>query len=50
MKKLFNFCLATFAIVSVMSCNDDDDMNVIPQEPAASVGPNLMAYGLTEKQ
>ncbi|MCD9853587.1 DUF4394 domain-containing protein [Epilithonimonas sp. JDS] len=48
MKKLFNFCLATFAIVSVISCDNDDDIVGMPEEPAATVGPNLMAYGLTE--
>jgi len=48
MKKLFNFCLATLAIVSVISCDNDDDIAGMPEEPAATVGPNLMAYGLTE--
>ncbi|MNK54125.1 hypothetical protein D3C87_731030 [compost metagenome] len=47
MKKLFNFCLATFAMVSAMSCNNDDDMNPTPEEPV-TVGPNQVAYGLTE--
>ena len=47
MKKLFNYCLAIFAIVSAMSCNNDDDVNQMPEE-AISVGPNQLAYGLTE--
>jgi len=47
MKKLFNYCLATFAMVSAMSCNNEDDMNQMPEE-TISVGPNQLAYGLTE--
>ena len=47
MKKLFNFCLATFAMVSAMSCNNDDDMNPMPEEPVTA-GPNQLTYGLTE--
>ena len=48
MKKLFNFCVATFAIVSVISCDNDDTITGMPEEPAATVGPNQLAYGLTE--
>lgn len=48
MKKLFNLFVATFAIVSVISCDNDDEMEQMLQEPVATVGPNLMAYGLTE--
>ncbi len=47
MKKFFNYCLAGFAIVSVMSCNDDEIINQMPEE-TVSVGPNQLAYGLTE--
>ncbi|TDX82889.1 DUF4394 domain-containing protein [Epilithonimonas xixisoli] len=47
MKKLFNFFIAAFVIVSAMSCNNDDDMNQVPEEPSA-VGPNQIAYALTE--
>jgi len=44
MKKLFNFCLATFAFVTIFSC--DDDENSMPETP--SVAPDVMVYGLTE--
>ncbi len=44
MKKLFNFCLATFAFVTVFSC--DDDENSMPEMPVT--GPDMMVYGLTE--
>lgn len=44
MKKLFNFCLATFAFVTVFSC--DDDENSMPETPATA--PDVMVYGLTE--
>ena len=47
MKKLFNFCVATMAIVSVISCDNDDDIITMPEEPIA-VGPNQMVYGLTD--
>jgi|GEM_PF-7122269 len=47
MKKLFNYCLATFAMVSAMSCNNEDDVNQM-QEETISVGPNQLTYGLTE--
>lgn len=48
MKKLFNFCVASFAIVSVISCDNDDSMTGMPEEPSVSVGPNQLTYGLTE--
>ncbi len=48
MKKLFNLCLATFAIVSVMSCDDDNNIVEMPEEPTVTVGPNQIVYGLTE--
>lgn len=48
MKKLFNFCVATFAIVSAISCDNDDTITGMPEEPSVSVGPNQLAYGLTE--
>jgi len=48
MKKLFNFCVTTFAIVTVVSCDNNDEITGMPEEPTVSVGPNLMAYGLTE--
>lgn len=48
MKKLFNLCLATFAIVSVISCDNDDTITGMPEEPTVTVGPNQLAYGLTE--
>lgn len=44
MKKLFNFCLATLAFVTVFSCEDDDVMSM-PELP--TVGPDLMVYGLS---
>ncbi|MCY0978837.1 DUF4394 domain-containing protein [Chryseobacterium wangxinyae] len=44
MKKLFNFCLATFAFVTVFSC--DDDENSMPE--MSVTGPDMMVYGLTE--
>jgi hypothetical protein len=44
MKKLFNFCLATFAFVTIFSC-DDDDNNSMPEIP--TVGPDVMVYGLS---
>jgi len=43
MKKLFNICLATFAFVTVFSC--DDNENSMPETP--SVAPDLMVYGLS---
>ena len=48
MKKLIHFCLASFAIASAMSCDKDDDMTAMPQEPAVTVGPDQLAYWLTE--
>lgn len=42
MKKLFNICLATFAFVTVFSC-DDDEMST-PE--TASPAPDVMVYGL----
>lgn len=42
MKKLFNICLATFAFVTVFSC--DDDENSMPETP--TMAPDLMVYGL----
>lgn len=48
MKKLFNLCLATFAIVSVVSCDDDNNIVEMPEESTVTVGPNQIAYGLTE--
>ncbi|MDF2934422.1 MAG: hypothetical protein K0R36_3753 [Chryseobacterium sp.] len=44
MKKLFNFCLATFALVTAFSC--DDDENSMPEIPVTT--PDVMVYGLTE--
>lgn len=44
MKKLFNICLATFAFVTIISCDDDDDMST-PETP--SVAPDVMVYGLS---
>lgn len=44
MKKLFNICLATFAFVTVFSCDDDDEMST-PETP--SPAPNVMVYGLS---
>lgn len=46
MKKLFNFCMATFAFVTVISC--DDNENMMPEEPVITTLPNAMVYGLTE--
>lgn len=47
MKNLFKTCLATLALVTAMSC--EDDMNdVIPMPVPASIGPNVVVYGLTE--
>ncbi|MBW7675840.1 DUF4394 domain-containing protein [Chryseobacterium chendengshani] len=43
MKKLSNFCLAAFALVTVFSC--DDDENSMPETPI--VGPDVMVYGLS---
>lgn len=43
MKKLSNFCLAAFALVTVFSC--DDDENSMPETP--TVGPDVMVYGLS---
>lgn len=37
--------MATFAIVSLLSC-DNEDVNTIPEEPTPA--PNLMVYALTE--
>jgi hypothetical protein len=44
MKKLFNFCLAAFAFVTVFSCDDDDNTSM-PETP--TVGPDVMVYGLS---
>lgn len=44
MKKLFNICLATFAFVTVISCEDDENMST-PETP--TVGPDVMVYGLS---
>ena len=46
MKNLFKICLATIALVSISSCEDDyvPPMNM---EDQAMVGPDLNAYGLT---
>ena len=48
MKKTFNFCLAAFALVSIISCDNGDDISAVPQPPSVAVGPNQMVYGLTE--
>lgn len=48
MKKLFNLCLATFVIVSAISCDNDDNIVAMPEEPPVTVGPNQITYGLTE--
>ena len=48
MKKLINFCMAALAIVSVLSCDNDEDSMSPPEESAATTGPNQMVYGLTE--
>lgn len=45
MKKLINFCLATFAFVTVFSC-DDDENTMMPEIPVKA--PDVMVYGLTE--
>ena len=45
MKTFLKICLATFAIASVSSCNDDELM--IIDNPTQSVGPDILAYGLT---
>ncbi len=45
MKKLINFCLATFAFVTVFSC-DDDENTMMPETPVKA--PDVMVYGLTE--
>lgn len=45
MKKLLNFCLASFTLVTIFSCDDNDD-TMQPEEPANT--PNVMVYGLTE--
>jgi len=44
MKKLFNFCLATFAFVTIFSCDDDENTGM-PETP--TVGPDVMVYGLS---
>lgn len=44
MKKLFNFCLATFAFVTIFSCDDDENTSM-PETP--TVGPDVMVYGLS---
>lgn len=44
MKKLFNFCLATLAFVTVFSCDDDENTSM-PETPVA--GPDVMVYGLS---
>lgn len=44
MKKLFNFCLATLAFVTVLSCDDDENTSM-PEIP--TVGPDVMVYGLS---
>ncbi|RZJ37326.1 MAG: DUF4394 domain-containing protein [Chryseobacterium sp.] len=48
MKKLINFCMAALALVSVLSCDNDEDSMPMPEESAATTGPNQMVYGLTE--
>lgn len=45
MKKLINFCLATFSFVTVFSC-DDDENTMMPETPVKA--PDVMVYGLTE--
>lgn len=46
MKKLLYFCMATFAFVTVISC--DNDKNMMPEEPPVTALPNAVVYGLTE--
>ena len=46
MKKLSNFCMAIFAFVTVISC--DDNENMMPEEPVTTTLPNAMIYGLTD--
>jgi hypothetical protein len=48
MKKIFNFCMAALAVVSVLSCDNDEDSMPMQEESAATAGPNQMVYGLTE--
>lgn len=45
MKKLLNFCMATFALVSILSC-DNEDVNLTPEVPIPA--PSLMVFALTE--
>ena len=40
--------MAALAIVSVLSCDNDEDSMSPPEESAATTGPNQMVYGLTE--
>ena len=48
MKKIFNFCMAALAVVSVLSCDNDEDSMPMQEESAATTGTNQMVYGLTE--
>lgn len=45
MKKLLNFYMATFALVSILSC-DNEDVNITPEVPIPA--PSLMVFALTE--
>ena len=40
--------MAALALVSVLSCDNDEDSMSPPEESAATTGPNQMVYGLTE--
>ncbi|WP_313598873.1 DUF4394 domain-containing protein [Epilithonimonas vandammei] len=48
MKKHFRLYSLALVLMTALACNDDDTMMENPLEEIPSVGPNLMAYGLTE--
>ena len=48
MKKHFRLYSLALVLMTALACNDDDTMMENPIEDNPAVGPNLMAYGLTE--
>ena len=48
MKKHFRLYSLALVLMTALACNDDDTMMENPLEENPAVGPNLMAYGLTE--
>jgi hypothetical protein len=48
MKKLFNICIAAWAVVAISSCDNDDNVDEMPPVVEIATGPDQLVYGLSE--